>query len=115
MFVHLRRLRRQQGLSTAEYVILLVLLAAVAVASFQLFGLRVKCGLLLALGQIDSQLSGSSYSLAAQCANVHGGNTEGTVTVSPAKLESPPSAASAAPAESCAPQSPPTNPAAVVR
>jgi hypothetical protein len=65
MFAHLVR-SRQRGLGSVEYVIVLVLLVAVAAATWRHFGLRVKCALQGAYGEIDSHLSGTAHSLPAQ-------------------------------------------------
>ncbi|MEO8184153.1 MAG: hypothetical protein ABI895_35485 [Deltaproteobacteria bacterium] len=59
----LRLRARQRGISTVEYVVLLVLIAAIAIGAWQLFGRRVQEGLGRAtdrFGGLDEALGGSS-------------------------------------------------------
>jgi Flp pilus assembly pilin Flp len=51
--------RDARGLSTVEYVIILVLIAAVSVATWGAFGNRVKTWLGLGKTQIDRELTGA--------------------------------------------------------
>jgi hypothetical protein len=112
MFVHIRHLR-QRGLGTVEYVILLVLVVAVAAATWQFFGLRIKCALSQAHGEIDSQLSGTPNSFAAQCANLRGAQptSRESTTFSSLNSERPSSANTGTPtiAASCSPGETPSS------
>ena len=49
----LRRRARQRGLSTVEYVIILVLVAAVSLATWKVFGERVKTAIGLSAARLD--------------------------------------------------------------
>jgi Flp pilus assembly pilin Flp len=55
----LHQLVRSRGLSTVEYVIILVLVAAVSVATWTAFGKKMKEALGLGAGHIDSCLQGN--------------------------------------------------------
>jgi len=46
--------RDEAGLSTVEYVIILVLIAAIAIGTWQTFGNKVKTGLVNASTEFDS-------------------------------------------------------------
>jgi Flp pilus assembly pilin Flp len=49
--------RDEAGLSTVEYVIILVLIAAIAIGTWQTFGTRVKDGLTSASDNFDSNVT----------------------------------------------------------
>jgi len=49
--------RDEAGLSTVEYVIILVLIAAIAIGTWQTFGTRVKDGLTKASDNFDTNVT----------------------------------------------------------
>ncbi|HKO89787.1 MAG TPA: Flp family type IVb pilin, partial [Polyangiaceae bacterium] len=49
--------RDEAGLSTVEYVIILVLIAAIAIGTWQTFGTRVRDGLTKASDNFDSNVT----------------------------------------------------------
>jgi len=53
--------RDEAGLSTVEYVIILVLIAAIAIGTWQTFGTRVKSGLENASNEFDSNVTKTTY------------------------------------------------------
>jgi Flp pilus assembly pilin Flp len=82
----------QRGLSTVEYVIILVLLAAVAIGTWSAFGQKVKC----ALGLVNAEMAQLGGDLDGAAANVcpKGGSAEtpssaATVASEPAVDEPP--------------------------
>ena len=75
-----------RGLSTVEYVIILVLVVAVGIGGWQLFGQQVKCALGLATDEIGGAIGGGTVGQGV-CArggpSSPGSGSGGTVTPTP--------------------------------
>lgn len=87
-------LRDEQGLSTVEYVIILLLVAAVAIGSWSVFGRQVKCALGIANDTVGAGIGADTPAIGAQsCAkgtpnpssgsSATGGGTPSTGTTTP--------------------------------
>lgn len=84
----LRRRARQRGLSTVEYVIILVLVACISLAAWKVFGERVKTALGLSTVQLDL-LSEAQDGLSADGSGTGPGSSTGPSSGGPGPGASP--------------------------